>query len=190
MYDRQLSRSRSPKPKGRGGRRRGAKGGIDGPDGRRFKPHHTTTVPKVTDLGAKFSSGDNPATTAMLRNIPNKYTHEHLLEEIDAQGFSGSYNFFYLPIDVKNNANVGYAFINFTHASDFARFCADFKDYHFKRSGSKKIATVSPAIVQGLQQNIENLMKKRVVQGQHGPMLLHEGRRISLDEAMKIYKNS
>jgi len=59
-----------------------------------------------------------------------------------------------------------------------------------QRSGSKKIATVSPAIVQGLQQNIENLMRKRVAQGEHGPMLLHDGRRIDLDEAVKIYKNN
>lgn len=119
----------------------------------------------------------------MLRNIPNKYTQEHLLEEIDAQGFVGTYDFFYLPIDVRNNANVGYAFINFLHPRDFERFCAEFKDYHFKRNVSKKIATVSPAIVQGLRQNIQNLLKKRVAQGQHGPILLHEGRRIDLEQA-------
>jgi len=71
MYDRPLSRSRSPRPKGRGGRRRGAKGGIDGPDGRRFKPHHTTTVPKVTDRGAKFSSGDNPDNCPVTKPASN-----------------------------------------------------------------------------------------------------------------------
>lgn len=34
----------------------------------------------------------------MIRNIPNKYSKELLLEEIDFE-FSGKYDFFYLPMD-------------------------------------------------------------------------------------------
>ena len=40
-------------------------------------------------------------TTVMLRNIPNKYTRDMILEEIDAHNFKKKYDFFYLPIDYR-----------------------------------------------------------------------------------------
>ena len=40
-------------------------------------------------------------TTIMLRNIPNKYTQEMILHEIDESGLYKRYDFFYLPIDYK-----------------------------------------------------------------------------------------
>ena len=37
----------------------------------------------------------------MLRNIPNKYTQEMILQEVESAGLAGKYDFFYLPIDFK-----------------------------------------------------------------------------------------
>jgi len=51
-------------------------------------------------------------TTIMIQNIPNKFTKELLIKEIN-ENFKGKYDFFYLPIDMKNNCNQGYAFVNF-----------------------------------------------------------------------------
>merc|ERR1712087_34684 len=170
------SRSRS---RSQGRRKRGkgnGKGGIE---------FEARKVPKNSDLGQKFHNHEGPPVTAMLRNIPNKYTQENLLEELEAEGFSGTYNFFYLPIDVKNSANVGYAFINFLDNKDFERFCTVFDGWNFKRSGSIKIGSVNAAVVQGLKQNVQNLMKKRVAQGEYGPVLIIEGQRTSFEDGAK-----
>merc|ERR1712232_621932 len=115
-----------------------------------------------------------------------KYLQDKLLEEIDSAGFSDTYDFFYLPMDVKNNANVGYAFVNFLDPKDFERFQEQFEGYNFKRAGSKKIATVNAAIVQGFRQNMQNLMQKKVAQGQFKPIVVRDGRRISFEEAAKM----
>ena len=57
-------------------------------------------------------NGLDERTTIMIKNIPNKYTQQMLLSTID-RSQRDNYDFFYLPIDFKNNCNMGYAFINF-----------------------------------------------------------------------------
>lgn len=57
-------------------------------------------------------------TTVMLRNLPNDYTREMLLDLLDSQGFAKCYDFVYMPIDFHRKAGLGYAFVNMvTHVS-------------------------------------------------------------------------
>merc|ERR1719377_166778 len=60
-------------------------------------------------------------TTVMLRNMPNNYTREMLLELVDSMGFTGCYDFAYLPVDFKSQAGLGYAFINFVSTAEAQR---------------------------------------------------------------------
>lgn len=60
-------------------------------------------------------------TTLMVKNIPNKYTREMLIQLFDKTERK-KYDFLYLPIDPDNSCNIGYAFINFldcSHIKDF-----------------------------------------------------------------------
>jgi len=188
---RHSSCSRSPR-RDRKRRRGGGHGGGAEDDGgkgekRAFKPYHATSVPKATDLESEFQCDSQP-TTVMLRNIPNKFTQASLLEEIDAEGFSERYDFFYLPMDVRNKTNVGYAFVNFVDPSDMVRFSKHFEGYQFKKHTSQKIATVSPAHVQGLERNIQQLSRKAVTQfcdSQYRPIVLREGRRVDFEQVAR-----
>lgn len=74
----------------------------------------------------------------MIRNIPNKYTKEQMLETINRH-FYNKFDFFYLPIDFYNDCNVGYAFINFLSLEDVAKFYQKFHGNKWGKFKSEKI---------------------------------------------------
>jgi len=97
----------------------------------------------------------------MLRNIPNRLCHEELIAELEELGFSGTFDFVYIPMDNGRKqrgssrssiSNVGYAFVNFLCASWAERCTAVFRDHSFP--GSNRVTRVSPAHVQGLEANM------------------------------------
>merc|ERR1719265_2756223 len=127
----------------------------------------------------------------MLRNIPNKYTQAKLLNEIDQCGFEGMYNFFYLPMDVHNRSNVGYAFINFTLEADAAQFQAHFSQHCFQRFHGRKLSTVCSAHVQGLEQNIRHFENRAVTHAkndQYRPVVIRDGTRINFEDAVAMLR--
>jgi len=118
-------------------------------------------VPKTVNLAEQFekksSVGDQrPPTTLMIRNIPNRYTQNELILELEALGFAGTFDFLYVPLDKGTMSNVGYAFVNFVLPQWAEKCMQSFQGYHFKkhRKVSGKIAAVSVAHIQGLEANL------------------------------------
>jgi len=155
-----------------------------------FQPYHSQSVPKSENLEAhateRIASG-KPVTTMMLRNIPNKYTQNTLLHEINDLGFVGTYDFFYLPMDVHNRSNVGYAFINFVAPPDAEHFRRLFSNHRFQRFHSRKIGSVCTAHVQGLDENLRHFENRAVTQArndQYRPLVLQGRRRIDFEDAV------
>merc|ERR1719343_462750 len=101
----------------------------------------------------------------MIRNIPNRYTQRELIEELEALGYAGTFDFLYAPIDFGTMGNVGYAFVNFV-CPEFATRCyRELDGYTFRRHQRKsreKVATVSVAHLQGLQANLQHYEKAAV----------------------------
>jgi len=162
--------------------------GVDTDDAERhvFQPYHSMSVPKKRDLEVSYG-GNKAMTTVMLRNIPNKYTQGSLLQEIDCTGFIGTYNFFYLPMDIHNRTNVGYAFINFASPGDMQAFFEAFTDYKFKRHQSQKIARVSPAHIQGFLENVCHFSSCAVTRSrnsQYRPIVAYHGQLRDLAEVL------
>ena len=127
------------------------------------------------------SNGPIPAdwqsvTTVMLRNLPNKYSQQMLLEELNQSGFAGGYDFMYLPIDPETHANRGYAFINFV-SPDFAWLArTTYEGQKMGKFNSEKLVSVVPAALQGFEANYSHYSTARVNRGpaETRPVFLRE----------------
>jgi len=120
------------------------------------------------------------ATTVMLRNLPNNYSRAMLMEMLDTEGFLGQYNFFYLPIDFKSGASLGYAFVNLVSSEVVQRFWATFNGFSRWVLPSHKICEVAwSAPYQGLAAHLERYRNSPLmhenVPDEYKPVLLVNG---------------
>lgn len=111
----------------------------------------------------KVASGQDKRTTLMIRNIPNKYTQQMLLAEIN-RNHRGNYDFFYLPIDFKNKCNMGYAFINFIEAAHIEAFHTEFDGQKWTNFNSEKVCAISYARLQGKQAMIARFQNSSLLE--------------------------
>ncbi|CAE8706930.1 unnamed protein product [Polarella glacialis] len=102
--------------------------------------------------------------TVMMRNIPNRYTQQMVLDEVRQAGFADTFDFFYLPLDAKTGCNRGYAFVNFTTAFHADGFKQLFGGYRMKRSNSQKVIAVVPAELQGWEANYTKFSRVHLTQ--------------------------
>jgi RNA recognition motif-containing protein len=97
----------------------------------------------------------------MIRNIPNRYTPEHLIEEIEATG--NKVDFVHLPKAKKTPANLGYAFVNFVTPAAARDFFEKFEGHQWDRQpNSVKRATLTLAKLQGFEANMGFYTQKKI----------------------------
>lgn len=78
-----------------------------------------------------------------------------LLERIDKK-LANTYDFFYLPIDLKNNCNVGYAFINLVHPLFVISLVEDLNGKTWERFNSEKVCEITYGRIQGKKDLVLN----------------------------------
>lgn len=109
----------------------------------------------------KDSDDDSTYTTIMLRNIPNKYTRQMLIDQLHRAGFKGDIDYMYLPTDFANRCNVGYCFVNFRTAMARQRFNSSFDGVAAQSClpgfNSYKVCQVTRAKWQGREENVRRL---------------------------------
>jgi len=119
----------------------------------------------VTSESVSISQGD---TTIMLRNIPNKYTRSMVVEQLNLAGYRGLYDFLYLPVDLKDKSNLGYMFLNFRTPGACSRFRTEYNGVpavdKFPGFNSSKVCAVSPARIQGCEQNVRRLQGSKMME--------------------------
>jgi hypothetical protein len=122
------------------------------PPGLAFSPHqkHYKNADHDSDRASTCSGSaessdsdcDSSGTTVVVRNIPNRFSHENLASVLDAQGFSGAYDLIYVPLDFSTGVSFGYAFVNLTCVDEAERFVASFDGFKWG-GGSKKVCSVA-----------------------------------------------
>ena len=109
----------------------------------------------MVNLDRILNREDN-RTTIMIRHIPNKYTEEMLLERINRR-HQGTYDYFYLPLDLNNMCNIGYAFINFIDPIFIVRFYEDLNNQSWETFNSEKICQIAYGSIQGKRNLVEKV---------------------------------
>jgi RNA recognition motif-containing protein len=122
-------------------------------------------------------------TTIMMRDIPNLYCTDRLVDLFDLAGFSGRYDFVYLPMDFRTDMSLGYAFVDFVSNADAQRFMEVFDGFSSWMTPSPKVCRVSWAEPnQGLAEHVERyrnspVMHENVPDG-YKPRLYNQGVRV------------
>jgi len=129
---------------------------------------------------------DKDITTFMIRNIPNKYSRECMLYELNRWcGLTNSFDFFYLPMDFEQGKNFGYAFINIV-STDYID--ALYQRVHGRKfvfsDRSKKVCEVAPAKMQGLKRYADYYRHSPVNQMSEAfqPIFFKDGYRIPIPQ--------
>jgi len=109
------------------------------------------------DLAAR-GDGLGGLLTVMVRRIPSRYTQQKLMREINASGFLGKYDFFYLLTQPKSRLNRGFAFINFNSSQDAESFYHMFHKQRLRHFHTEQPLEVMPADLQGFEKNAEHYL--------------------------------
>ncbi|KAJ8763567.1 hypothetical protein K2173_002450 [Erythroxylum novogranatense] len=119
---------------------------------------------------------DADNTTVMIRNIPNKYTRELLMDFLDNycmvenqsqkaevqrselvnETTVSAFDFLYLPMDFAKGANKGYAFVNFTDPRAAWNFHRATDNQPWDLFQSSKIREIACARIQGKEQLVSH----------------------------------
>jgi len=130
----------------------------------------------------------------MLRNLPNNYSRDMLLQLLDREGFRGSYDFVYYPVDFKRWAGLGYAFVNLINHGEASRVWGHFDGFCKWDLPSNKVVEVCWGTpLQGLADCTERYRNSPVMHDsipEHfKPVVFKNGIRFPFPEPTKKIRN-
>jgi len=106
---------------------------------------------------------DNGAAyqTVMIRGIPAKYNQLRLMKKINQLGFTGRFDFLYVPMDPKTHLGRGFAFVNFTSCDAAAAFHTALHGHTIHHLDTFYEIVCVPAKVQGFEANAKQFAGPR-----------------------------
>jgi len=144
---------------------------------------------EVVRIDAKVSD----MTTVIMKEIPLDFARDDVVELLDTNGFSGEYDFVYLPHNFRAEKSFGYAFINLVSSSIAERFLSLFTGFEDWGIPSDKVAEVSHTQThQGLEAHIRRYRDSPTmhenVPDHLKPSLYAGGLRIAFPPPTKVLK--
>ncbi|CAK0908439.1 unnamed protein product [Prorocentrum cordatum] len=110
--------------------------------------------------------GLSGCTTVRLKNVEPSLMPGMAIAALNANGFKGTFDFVHVPTDVKRRRNRGMLFINFVEP---AAANAMYQSFHHQTipgvSPAGKALEITPAYVQGFQENFDRHAKSEAVAG-------------------------
>lgn len=128
-------------------------------------------------------------TTVMIKNIPNKFTRDMLLNIID-QNFKGAYDLFILPTDVNRYKNFGYSFINFTCSYYIPYFYFIFNGKKWSSTNSQKICEITYSKIQGRNNLLSHYSNKIIFRNEEAKKYNSEQKFIIPNEYKTIFNQA
>jgi len=118
--------------------------------------------------------------TVMIQNLPREFKKHCLCAVLLHLRFFGQFDFVYVPVDFKQCASYGFAFVNFLNCNQAEQFRRCFPQYAATcMPGCQRCHVRLNAPVQGLKDNIERYRNSPVmhdaVPAQYKPLLFHGG---------------
>merc|ERR1712061_59157 len=105
-------------------------------------------------------------TTVIFQNIPLECSRRMFLTMLDSHGFSGRYDFVYIPRDFKHSFGLGYAFVNLVTHEDALSVQQDFNGFRDWAIPCQKVCLVEfSKKQQGLNRLIKRFRNSSVMHG-------------------------
>lgn len=138
------------------------------------KMHAEETTCANPQEGESSSNWDNmeDVYNVMIRGIPTVCSSEEILNVVAELGFLDLFDFFFLPTRIRRHEtkNLGYCFIGFRSPQVTKSFADSITGYRF-RDSSPKLVTVSPAALQGFNENFDHFRKTHVMKSRNNKPL-------------------
>jgi len=141
--------------------------------------------------GALATTPTHSLTTVMLRSIPRNLTRTMLLELLKQQGFESAYDLVYVPMDFKQKAGLGYAFVNLIDHETAEIFRQRFLSglCGWSTQGERFCDVMWCESLQGVETHIDRYRNSPVmhsiVPDEFKPALFKDGRRVDFPSPTK-----
>jgi len=131
-------------------------------------------------------------TTVMLCNIPSHYTRNSVMSVLRSEGFADHIMFIYIPMNLRNLNNFGYAFVDFDSVSVATECKERMEGFTSWSEESEKVMSIGWSDTQGLDAHIERYRNSPLmhesVDDELKPALFHNGVRVAFPEPTKTIR--